>query len=190
MNMPKIISYVALWIIVICLSFLMLLVFRQFGLVYLKSSAEGVSKSGVALNTKIPDLELTTNLGMKIKLSELKQPTVLLFTSPHCAPCQKLIEKLNDYIIEYPLVNIILMSIDHKSDDPIPQLRCPVVPLPNRDMYTKVFEGEVTPYGFLIDENRKVLSKGLINDPKSIEFLIQTSKSKSIAKSFYTETVV
>lgn len=176
MNSLFLSSYIVLWIVVICLSFLMLLVFRQFGIVYLKT-AEGVSAGGIKIGKTVKDLNLTTLTGQKIKLSDYKEPVVLLFTSPTCDPCKRLLAKLNDFIIEFPRLNIIVFSIDtNLKEHQLPNLRCPIVPLPDRKLYEEEFEGEVTPFGFLIDENRKVVSKGIINDSKSIEFLFDSAK--------------
>ena len=182
-------SYIVLWVVVICLSFLMLLVYRQFGLVYLKTS-EGVARGGLKIGTTVPDLSLKTSFNKEIKLSQYTDPVVLLFTSPSCGPCKKLLSNLNDLIIEFPKLNIIVFSIDTKVEDSLPNVRCPIIPIEDRKLFEEVFKGEVTPFGFLIDENRKVLSKGIINDNNSIKFLFDTSKKKNLKDVIDQQTAV
>lgn len=172
-------SYIVLWVVVISLSFLMLLVYRQFGLVYLKT-AEGVSRGGLNIGSTVPDLSFNTSFNNELKLSQYKDPVVLLFTSPSCGPCKKLLSNLNDLIIEFPKLNIVVFSIDTKKEDILPNLRCPVIALEDRKLFEEVFKGEVTPFGFLLDENTKVVSKGIINDNNSIKFLFETSKKKDL----------
>ncbi len=179
-------SYIVLWALVVGLSLLMLLVFRQFGIVYLKSS-DGVARSGIRIGTNVPDLTLTTKNGNDINLSKYTEPVVLLFTSPGCGPCKQLLAKLNDYLIEYPKMNIIVFSNDTNTDDVLPNLRCPIIPLPDRKLYEEVFKGEVTPFAFLLDENRKVVSKGVVSDMSSIENLYKASKKSTVSSLLKSE---
>jgi thiol-disulfide isomerase/thioredoxin len=182
-------SYIVLWIVVICLSFLVLLVYRQFGLVYLKTS-EGVSRGGLKIGSTVQDLSFKNTFNNEVKLSQYKDPVVLLFTSPSCGPCKKLLSNLNDLIIEFPKLNILVFSIDTKKEDSLPNLRCPVIPLEDRKLFEEVFKGEVTPFGFLLDENRKVVSKGVINDNNSIKFLFDSSKQKTLKDVINQQTAV
>src|SRR6266705_6289542 len=82
------ISYIVLWALVVVLILLVILLYRQLGIMYL-GSAEGVSRDGLAPGAKAPDFSLKDQYGNPQRLSDYRgRPTVLLFGSPHCSPCR------------------------------------------------------------------------------------------------------
>jgi thiol-disulfide isomerase/thioredoxin len=184
------ISYGVLWFLVVCLFLLMFLVFRQFGLVYLKTAA-GVSRSGVDIGTIIPDLEMETLIGDKLKLSNYGgEPLLLIFTSPHCAPCQHLIPHLDNFVDKYPGLPTLVFSMEGSEEETrsmFPRPRYQIVPLPDRELFNSVFEGEVTPFAFIIDGTRKIVSKGLVNNLGDLEHLIDHSGKGNSISEFVTK---
>ncbi|MFC4766616.1 TlpA family protein disulfide reductase [Effusibacillus consociatus] len=176
------VSYGVLWLLVVSLFLLMFLVFRQFGLVYLKTAA-GVSRSGVDLGTTIPDLEVKSVTGDNLKLSDYSgQPLLIVFTSPHCAPCRNLVSHLDDFIDKYPGISTLVFSIDGSEEETrsmFPRPRYSIIPLPDREIFKTVFEGEVTPFAFVIDDKRKVVAKGLVNSLRDLEHVVASSGKSS-----------
>src|SRR5262245_27733123 len=91
------ISFIALWIIVILEGVLILLLYRQLGILYL-GTASGVSRDGLAVGTKAPEFSLPTVDGQTVSLSSLRGRNVLLlFGSTHCEPCRRLLPGLEEF---------------------------------------------------------------------------------------------
>src|SRR5438128_2483302 len=91
------ISYIALWALVLVLAMLVLLLYRQLGIMYL-GSAEGVSRDGLAPGTKAPDFSLTDQYDNAQRLANYRgRAAVLLFGSPHCSPCRILLPQLHEW---------------------------------------------------------------------------------------------
>lgn len=164
------VSYAFLWLVTVSLIVVVLLVLRQFGMVYLKS-ASGVSRGGLGIGKRVPDLTLKTVNGEEIALTTLavRRP-LLIFTSPHCAPCRALLPHVSHFTKHHRDVPVVLFSMDATVEETVDFVsgqelnHCIVVSLTNRDFYAEVFEGEVTPFAFLLDEHMGVAAKGLVND--------------------------
>lgn len=177
------ISYGVMWILLLGLLLLMLLVFRQFGLVYLKT-ADGVSRGGIPVGTVIPDLQFSALSGSKVQLSDYaQQPLLLLFTAPTCAPCEELKPHLKQFLERYPALGTVIFSMHEKVEESERfvrdwGVRGVIVPLTDRTMYETRFDGQVTPFAFLLDGNRKVVAKGLVNKMEDLERLLETSRAR------------
>jgi len=110
METPWLISYIVLWLIVLTLSVLVLLLYRQLGIMYL-GSAEGVSRDGLEKGTTAPDFNLTDQYGNAQRLSAYRgRPVVLLFGSPHCSPCRTLMPQLHDWARSHPDVGVVWLN--------------------------------------------------------------------------------
>ncbi len=76
------ISYIVLWAAVLALGVLVLLLYRQLGIMYL-GTAEGVSRDGIDRGATAPDFALTDQHGALQRLSGYRgRPVMLLFGSP------------------------------------------------------------------------------------------------------------
>src|SRR5438067_7226270 len=92
-----IVSFIALWIIVIGEGVLILLLYRQLGVLYLGSAA-GVSRDGLAVGSQAPDFTLADIDGQPHKLSSMRGRNILLlFGSSHCDPCRRLLPGLEEF---------------------------------------------------------------------------------------------
>ena len=91
------VSFIALWIIVILEGVLIVLLYRQLGMLYL-GSASGVSRDGLAVGSPAPDFQLPDADGQTRRLSDYRGRNVLLlFGSPHCDPCRRLLPNLEEF---------------------------------------------------------------------------------------------
>ena len=104
------ISYIVLWLLVLTLCLLVLLLYRQLGIMYL-GSAEGVSRDGLDRGKAAPDFTLTDQYGEMQRLVQYRgKPTVLIFGSPHCSPCRILLPQLHDWAKAHPEVGVLWLN--------------------------------------------------------------------------------
>src|SRR5215210_5699136 len=95
------VSYIVLWVLVIVLGLLVVLLYRQLGILYL-GSAEGVSRDGLAVGTQAPDFELSDQTGRRYRLGDFRgRRVLLLFGSPSCEPCRRLMPQLQEFAREH-----------------------------------------------------------------------------------------
>ena len=90
------VSFIALWIIVILEGVLIVLLYRQLGVLYL-GSASGVSRDGLAVGSPAPDFQLPDADGQTRRLSDYRGRNVLLlFGSPNSV-----------YVIRFRAVHVL-----------------------------------------------------------------------------------
>src|SRR5437764_15395985 len=101
------ISYIVLWLLVVLLIGLVILLYRQLGVMNL-GSAEGVSRDGLDRGAKAPDFTVTDQYGEAHRLADYHgRPVVLLFGSPHSSPCPILLPQLHDWAKAHPAVGLL-----------------------------------------------------------------------------------
>jgi len=175
-----IISYVALWVLVLALGLLVLLLYRQLGIMYL-GSAEGVSRYGLPPGTKAPDFSLTDQYGNAQRLNAYRgRPAVLVFGSPHCSPCRILLPQLHDWAKAHPDVGILWLnaasadeSLKFVSDT---GATVPVAPYTPQENLMDKYRVRVTPFMFLLDEDGVVRAKGLVNTKGGLDLYYKEYK--------------
>jgi len=175
------ISYIVLWVLVLGLGLLVILLYRQFGLMYL-GTAEGVSRDGLEKGTRAPDFALTDQHGTAHKLSSYRgQPVLLLFGSPHCSPCRTLLPQLQDWSMARRDVKVLWLnaasreeSLKFVSDT---GTGLPVLPFPPENNIMERFKVRVTPFMFMLDEQGVVRAKGLVNTRGGLDLYYQELKT-------------
>jgi len=93
-------SYVALWCIAAVLAFIVMGLARQLGLIQLRLGIDPgvlITNEGLERGVRAPDFEATDILsGRSLRLSDFKGlRTVLVFLTPSCEACRKLVPHLN-----------------------------------------------------------------------------------------------
>lgn len=175
------VSYVALWIIVLGMGVLILLLYRQLGIMYL-GSAEGVSRDGLPKGTQAPDFNLTDQYGTPQRLTNYRgRPTLLLFGSPHCSPCRTLLPQLHEWAAAHPDVGVLWLnaaspeeSLKFVSDT---GATLPIVPYPPEGNLLDTYKVRVTPFSFLLDENGVIRAKGLVNSKAGLDLYYKELKT-------------
>jgi hypothetical protein len=90
-------SVLLFWTTQIFILFVLFLLIRQFGEVYLKSG-DSILKDGIPIGEKLPDFEgQSYKTENQLKRDQLvRRTTLLAFVSPECKPCQELLEVWNE----------------------------------------------------------------------------------------------
>lgn len=175
------ISYIVLWVVVLGLALLVLLLYRQLGIMYL-GTAEGVSRDGLEKGTRAPDFSLTDQHGTVHRLSSLRgRPVLLLFGSPHCSPCRILLPQLHDWARAHRDMEVLWLnaaspeeSLKFVSDT---STTLPVLPFTPEDNVMEQYRVRVTPFMFMVDEQGIVRAKGLANTRSGLDIYYKELKT-------------
>lgn len=172
------VSYVALWLLLIVMAALILLIYRHFGLATL-GTLEGVQRDGLKIGEKAqPILGVSPTHGTVTWQPDPVRPTLLLFATPGCEPCAAIMPyvirlqaatltglKLNTTVVVPGDVNQAIQLTDAFG----PQLTCIA------DDDRRAFDSyriRVTPFGFVVGEDGRVLAKSLCSDPHKLRELL------------------
>src|SRR5438874_3329828 len=185
------VSYIVLWLLVLTLIALVILLYRQLGIMYL-GSAEGVSRDGLAAGAKAPDFSLKDQYDNPQRLSDYRgRPTVLVFGSPHCSPCRILLPQLHEWAKAHSDVGVLWLnaaspeeSLKFVSDT---GASIPIAPYTPQENLMDKYRVRVTPFMFLLDEDGIVRAKGLVNTKAGLDLYYKEYKEFKTGKKIDTE---
>src|SRR5437763_1609469 len=156
------ISYIVLWLFVIALGVLVLLLYRQLGIMYL-GTAEGVSRDGLDKGTRAPDFNLTDQYDHPQQLISYRgQSVLLLFGSPHCSPCRILLPQLHEWARQHRDVNVVWLNSASPEES-------------RRFVSETGATLPVAPY--TPDDNRIIRAKGLVNSKGGLDMYYRELKT-------------
>lgn len=172
-------SSVLLWLVVIGLSLLVLGLARQVGLLHERSAPLGamVADKGPEVGDRAPEFELQDFFGRPIKVGgvrESRQDTLLLFVSPTCPMCNKLLPTARSMAKSEHLDVIVISDGAHEEHERFLKNHhlgdLPYVVTAEVGMRYRV--GRV-PHAVLIDADGVIRSKGLVNTREHLESLVE-----------------
>lgn len=182
MSGPWLISYIALWAIVLVQGALIFILLRQLGVIYL-GTAQGIANDGLTPGTRAPDFALPGLNGQLVSLEAFRgSPLLLVFGSPTCTPCKGLIPDLNVFARERERdLQVLFLSrgeveatqrfvSEH-------EVQVPVATHPDEELMEQ-YQARVTPFAFLIDEDGVVRAKGLANNRSHLDMLLDMAAGK------------
>ncbi len=173
-------SYIALWAVVMFQGVVIFVLLRQLGVIYL-GTARGVSDDGLDIGSKAPDFSVRQLNGESLSLTSFQsKPLVLVFGSPTCAPCRGLIPDLNVFAHERER-ELGVLFLSRGNDESARRLadelkiEVPVAAHPDEHLPNQ-YQARVTPFAFLIGEDRTIRAKGLANNREHLELLLRNAK--------------
>ncbi len=175
------VSVALLWVLMIVLSVLVVVLYRQFGLIYIGSRSR-IEQTGLQVGSSAPE-----GLGLRVEDEDTSwswnvdgaaRGTFVLMADPDCRLCADLIPRLNG-VAEKWLGTVRLIVLD--SDKAARPDWSRELPWPRAWMYAvdtsgemqKRFDVQATPFGFLVDGKGTVVEKGLVNAPSHIDSMIR-----------------
>jgi methylamine dehydrogenase accessory protein MauD len=175
---PYLVSSAALWVVVLTLAVLVLLLYRHFGLMAL-GTLEGVERDGLAIGDHAPPLNGITAAGEDVRLSPGEsRPSFLFFAAPGCAPCEKVLPVLNQFVgldgatPEIDVVTVVRGSMGNVQE--VEETHRPPY-LAFAEDESRAFEQyrvRVTPFAFVVGDDGLVRAKGLCSDPRRFASLL------------------
>ena len=180
MSGPWLVSYIALWAVVLFQGVVIFLLLRQLGVIYL-GTAQGVARDGLPAGRRAPDFTLPDLDGRPTSLADFRGlPLLLVFGSATCAPCRTLIPDLNVFARERraDLRALFLCRggveearrFANELDVQVPVAVHPDEALPDQ------YKTRVTPFAFLIDGDGVIRAKGLANNREHLEMLLRMAR--------------
>jgi peroxiredoxin len=166
------ITVVALWLVVMVELLLVLVLYRQFGLVYL-GRGEARSRDGLPLRTQVPSWRAVDQQQRERTSEEfLGRPQLIAFSDANCRPCQKLMPELQQYWAEAgDDVNVVVVGTDdHFLNATMTErfaLEMPVL-TQHEDEVSAQFRVTATPFVFVVDERGTIREKGIVNHREQI----------------------
>ena len=183
MSGPWLVSYIALWAVVLFQGVVIFLLLRQLGVIYL-GTAQCVARDGLPLGRRAPDFTLPDLDDRPTSLAGFRGlPLLLIFGSATCAPCRTLIPDLNVFARERRQeLRVLFLSRGEveearrfagELDVQVPVAVHPDETLPDQ------YKTRVTPFAFLIDGDGVIRAKGLANNREHLEMLLRMAREDS-----------
>ncbi len=165
-----------LWALMALLSVLVVLLYRQFGLIYIGSKAR-LALTGLAVGAKAPTIAHLRMAGRALdwnwNAGVPNRGTLAIFGQPACTLCAELTPQLNVFADKWAhLVDLIFVERGPlpagPTHDPFNRTIWMYTEDPDGELHA-AFDIEATPYAFVVDSARRVLAKGIVNDVKGLE---------------------
>jgi len=174
-------SYIVLWLLVLLLGFLLAGALRQLGLLQLRLGDDPgalITDTGLERGVEAPDFAaLDSESGEVVTLADLPaRARMLVFASPGCLSCRELIPGLNEVRKtrpEYDFLVICRGDVEScQSFGRMNRLEAPMV-IDTSGQIEKDYLVTLTPFAYLLDHERKVVIRGIANDWRQLESILE-----------------
>jgi methylamine dehydrogenase accessory protein MauD len=175
------VSYVALWLLVLLLGFLLLGALRALGLQGWRleqleaTTPSRVGRNGLKPGAAAPDFTLPGATGGEVALRDFAGRRVLLvFTQSGCGPCKRVMPELNRLQAAGELQVLVVNNGEPKETRAWAAEARARFPIAVQDRYSlsRRYEVFATPFAFLIDERGVIASKGIVNNRQHINYIL------------------
>lgn len=172
----------ALWAFSLINALLLAGTLRQLGLIQLRLGPDPgalITDAGLERGTPAPDFEATdASSGTRVRLHGLsKQARVLIFVSPDCVACQTLVEGVKEVAVtrrgEFDFVFVCRDQLEsclrfaRRNGIGVRML------IDVSGEAEAAFEVSMTPFVYLLDSERRVLIRGIANDWRGLESILE-----------------
>ena len=176
-------SSVLQWVALCAGGVVLLGIARQVGLLHERSAPLGamITDHGPGIGDKAPSFSIIDVKGQKRQVGgedPAGHETMLLFTSPTCPVCEKLLP-LAKSVARAEGINVMLISDGAEEDHKAFLAKHPLDGLPyviSAEIGMRFQIGKV-PYGVLIDNTGVIKAKGLCNTREHLESLLEASRT-------------
>jgi methylamine dehydrogenase accessory protein MauD len=174
-------SYIVLWVLVLLLAFLLAGALRQLGLFQLRLGDDPgalITDSGLDRGAQAPDFTaLEAESGELVSLSDLPAvPRMLVFASPGCLSCRELIPGLNEVRKTRGGFDFLVVCRGDlescQAFGRMNRLEAPMV-VDTTGQIEKDYLVTLTPFAYLIDHEGRVVIRGIANDWRQLESLLE-----------------
>lgn len=176
-------SSVLQWVALCAGGIVLLGIARQVGLLHERSAPLGamITDHGPGIGDKAPTFSIIDVKGQKRQIGgedSAGDDTMLLFTSPTCPVCEKLLPLVKS-VARAEGINVMLISDGAEEDHKAFLAKHPLDGLPyviSAEIGMRFQVGKV-PYGVLIDSAGVIKAKGLCNTREHLESLLEASRT-------------
>jgi methylamine dehydrogenase accessory protein MauD len=174
-------SYIVLWLVLFALAFLLAGALRQLGLIQLRLGDDPgalITDTGLERGTKAPDFTaLDSESSELVTLSELDPVArMIVFASPGCLSCRELIPGLNEVRKtrrDHDFLVVCRGDLEScQAFGRMNRLEAPMV-VDTTGQIEKDFLVTLTPFAYLLDHEGHVVIRGVANDWRQLESLLE-----------------
>jgi methylamine dehydrogenase accessory protein MauD len=178
MIVTLVVSQVLCWLVIIGLTFAVLALARQIGVLHTRVAPAGAltPAAGPAVGDQAPRLDVQTIDGAAVSLGVAPSPgrlQLLMFVSPLCPICKTLIPVAKSFA-RREKVEVVFVG-----DDPLDAQRAMISDLGiagmafvNGPEAGRAFAVDKLPHAVLVDHEGRIRSKGLVNSREHLESLV------------------
>jgi methylamine dehydrogenase accessory protein MauD len=184
METIMLVAFLILLVAVLFLGFFLLGTLRALGLLSWRleqleaTMPRRLGRDGLKPGKKAPGFSLPSSDGKEMALHDFAGRKVLLvFTQSGCSPCTQLVPELNrlgSSAVQVVVINNGDLEPTRKWSEEM-GARFPVL-AQDRFSVSKRYEVFATPFAFLIDEKRIIVSKGIINNRQHIRYVLSGAR--------------
>lgn len=165
---------VSQWVLLFALGFLVIVMYRQLGfLLHLKDF--GTEREGPSLGEKVAAFDyisINQNTGASVHFEPGGEWSLLLFADPGCMSCQDVLPIFERFLskVEKPLRVLVLTSAEPALIATSEAFRTTFLSIGrvNREVSSKLYHTNITPFACLIDTTGVIRSKGVAADEATI----------------------
>ena len=181
MNPWWLVSYIALWLVVLFLGFLLLGALRALGLLRWRleqleaTTPSRTGRGGLKPGKKAPDFTLPCVSGGEVSLHDFAGRRVfLVFTMSGCKPCHRIAPELNKLQRGGKVQVLVANNGELEAARQWAEEAGVCFPVLAQQQFSvsKRYETYATPFAFLIDERGVIVSRGIINNGQHIDFVL------------------
>jgi methylamine dehydrogenase accessory protein MauD len=180
-------TYILLWVLVAVLVITVLLLYRQFGLVYMNSRRR-LDMQGPDVGRRAPTVDVVTVPAREPMRASWRMPQeglgqFILFALPTCQVCKGLLPELAQLPDRWSDVEFVWLHGSSTASDAIdsaPSLPAWSVLAGDGMAAHQAFDVGTVPFAFVLEADGRVKSKGLINAVQDIERLISEAGVSSV----------
>jgi thiol-disulfide isomerase/thioredoxin len=180
------VSFAALWLLLLTMGVLVLLLYRHFGVMSL-GTLEGVQRDGLAIGSVAPPISGVTAAGQDTRWEPKRgQPQLLLFAAPDCEPCATVLPHI-DGLARAVNGDLGIVAVMPGPRDEVTRFveryrpRFPCLAEDGSGAFTR-YRVRVTPFGFVLGSDGRVLAKGLCGDQVRLRGLLEAADLRDVAQ--------
>lgn len=173
----ELISIVALWVAFLVLLILTLILYRQFGLLFV-APVEQLNESGIPVDTRAPPITVHEGDGAEVRLdwtSPAGLGHALVFGLPNCPVCTSLMPDLAPLTRKWPSIAVTYVRHGSPETDWQEEIETSgtwrFLHSPDGEAH-EAFQVVVAPFAFVIDRFGDVRGKGLVNSGDAISGML------------------
>ena len=176
-------STIAVWVFMIFVAILLIGTLRQIGLINLRLGPDQgsllITDVGLDRGSEAPDFEaMDATSGEVVRFHDLPiVPRVLTFVSPSCMSCRAVLKGLNE-VADTRKHEYEFLVVCHGASEPctgladVTDLRARLLIDPSGNA-AAAFQVTLTPFVYLLDDGGRVRMRGVANDWRGIESLLE-----------------
>lgn len=174
-------SYVALWVLVIALCFVVIALARQIGTLHLRLGPRGaleLDDEGPELGSTAAPIDTEDMSGEKVLIGTSRQ--LLLFVSPGCHVCEQVLPSVGAVAQAGKLAPVVVTDVDEEETALTFRNKRVNAPVVAGIGIAQSYQIPGTPYVVITDPAGKIAAKGTVNNLEQIEGLVDSAERRAV----------